>query len=445
MDKTTVHTKLTILMLSGWYYPDSLGGTENYVYWLARELVKRGLKVQIAAPSIDEKESNYTHQGIEVYRYPVYLNPSRQEMRSDTLKKYNEIFIKWIKEHKPDLAHIHSFTRGCGINQAEIIKKMGIPLVITAHMSDFICKRGTMMFWGKLDCDGKIKINRCAACYLQKKGVPKFLCWLVLFIPRFIAEKFEKIDSRLGTALSMKSLIFKKKKNLGKLFKMADAVIVVSKWLYNTMVINGFMEDKLFLISHGLPKKQGPIKKSARENNTLTIGYLGRINYVKGVHVLIRAVKKLPRTTEIKLKICGSTYSPEEKSYLERLKREKGADLRIEFLGELMHERKKYFFEMIDILAVPSLWFETGPLVVLEAFFYKTPVLGSDLGGIAELVKDKENGILVEAGNIKRWANAMQDMYLNPAVVQNAAKNIPEVKSFGEVASENLLIYEKVF
>ena len=60
-----------------------------------------------------------------------------------------------------------------------------------------------------------------------------------------------------------------------------------------------------------------------------------------------------------------------------------------------------------DLIAVPSRWLETGPLVVLEAFAAGVPVLGSNLGGIAELVRDGVDGILVAPNDAAAWAVAI--------------------------------------
>ena len=59
-------------------------------------------------------------------------------------------------------------------------------------------------------------------------------------------------------------------------------------------------------------------------------------------------------------------------------------------------------------MAVPSQCLETGPLVVLEAFAAGIPVIGSNLGGIAELVKHEVNGLLVEPNSVKAWCQQLQ-------------------------------------
>jgi len=148
-------------MLLGWYYPDSIGGTENYVRMLSNELVNLGCEVIIAAPCRDEKVHQYEHEGILVYRYPVRL-------RGEIKPEYFDDYKKVIDEINPDIVHMHSLTRGCGFYHASYVKKLGLPLIFTIHIAEVTCARGTMMLWGEAPCDGEMKVDRCTACLYNK-------------------------------------------------------------------------------------------------------------------------------------------------------------------------------------------------------------------------------------------------------------------------------------
>jgi glycosyltransferase involved in cell wall biosynthesis len=65
-------------------------------------------------------------------------------------------------------------------------------------------------------------------------------------------------------------------------------------------------------------------------------------------------------------------------------------------------------------VVVPSLWYENQPFSILEAFATGKPVISSDLGGMTELVRDGERGLLVPPGDVQRLAEAMQRMADNP-------------------------------
>jgi glycosyltransferase involved in cell wall biosynthesis len=96
-----------------------------------------------------------------------------------------------------------------------------------------------------------------------------------------------------------------------------------------------------------------------------------------------------------------------------------------------------------DLNAVPSLWLETGPLVVLEAKAAGLPIIGSRLGGIAELVREPEDGMLVPPGDVMAWARAIKAMVYNrptQAVSPTAAK----VRTMREVASDMAALYNSL-
>ena len=67
------------------------------------------------------------------------------------------------------------------------------------------------------------------------------------------------------------------------------------------------------------------------------------------------------------------------------------------------HRIKLPKFLNLDIVVVPSLWYENSPNVILEAFAHRTPVIASNLGALPELVIDEKNGLLFEVGKAQTW------------------------------------------
>jgi glycosyltransferase involved in cell wall biosynthesis len=463
----------------GWFYPDSVGGSEYYVYLLAKEVQASGWEVMIAAPSVDEKEHNYTHQGLSVYRYPVSLKPTRAEVRGETLPKYFDVFANWLEKNKPDIVHMHSYTRGCSFFHAQLVKQLGISLIFTVHIPGLTCARGTLMRWGKIPCDGQMRLYRCGACYLQNQGLSKYAALAISAISTFTGKLSNNLKNRLGTALGISGLLNARRERIQQLFNLADGIVVVSKWLYDVLRINGVPDAKLSLCRHGLPPElinsrprfdgsttpirltsfaQGSVLKRSRRTLTINaersqsidfkvskpirIGYLGRFDPIKGVHVLVEAIKRLPLDIPIELRLYGRVNNEEGQAYLKKLQKTSNHDGRILFCGEVTDKDYPKIFSNLDILAVPSLLLETGPLVVLEAFAAGIPVMGSNLGGISELVTSGVNGILLEPGNVKAWNKAIQQLCLYPDSLKSWVRGIPPVRSNSEVVGQTLKLYE---
>ena len=101
-------------------------------------------------------------------------------------------------------------------------------------------------------------------------------------------------------------------------------------------------------------------------------------------------------------------------------------------MGGFEHKDISSVFSEIDVLVVPSIWNENCPLTILEAFFAKTPVIASRIGGIPELVKDKENGLLFECGNFDDLYDKMETFINNPDLTARFKGSINPFKSIAE-------------
>src|SRR5439155_619642 len=117
------------------------------------------------------------------------------------------------------------------------------------------------------------------------------------------------------------------------------------------------------------------------------------------------------------------------------------SDKRIDFHAPVPVTKVASTLRQCDVLAVPSQWLETGPLVVLEAFAANVPVLGSRLGGIAELVRNGFDGILVEASNIDEWAATLKRLSQEMSLVERLKANIRPPRTMANVAEDMLKIY----
>lgn len=414
-----------------------------YVRSLAEELMPLGWDVIIAAPSTKEKEEMYDYDGIKVYRYPISLRPSQAEVKGDIKPKYIEVFIKRLREFNPDLVHMHSYTGGCGSFHAHAIKELGIPLVFTLHIPGLTCARGTMMRWGIVPCDGEMRQRRCAACYLQDRKLPKFLAWAIALTPSWFTNYLPDQEGRYITVLKMRKIIQLRIEKVKEFLRMTDRIVVVSKWMYETLRLNGVQEVKLFLSRHGLSNHQISVVGERPESDVLRVGFIGRFVPIKGIHILIEAMKRLPLDVRAELYIYGRPIKgTSEEAYSNDLKRAASGEKRVIFCGEMTDQNRKESFGNLDLVAVPSIWFEAGPLVVLEAFSAGIPVIGSNLGGISEIVGNGVNGLLVEVGNVNAWAHAINLLASNRDLLLRLKKGVTTIRSSRDVAKEMINIYE---
>ncbi len=436
-----------ILLLLGWYYPDNVGGTERYTQTLARDLIALGYRITIAAPALDDREQHYAYDDVPVYRYPIDVSPTTNEVQGTTPPRYFATFTRWLEAQRPDLVHMHSVTRGCGFFHARQVKSLGLPLCVTVHVPGVTCARGTMQRWGHVPCDGEMRVPRCTACVLHDKGVPRLVGYAMARMPARLARLADRWRNRLSTGVRMAELLTHRQTHMLTLLTLADHVVVVSQWLHDVLRRNGVASHHLTLSRHGLsesllgPRAPRPLPQASAP---LRLGYVGRFDPTKGVHVLVEAMRRLPASTPITLDLYGSASGGEEQRYLATVRQQAEGDARIAFRGQMTEDTRREVFGSFDMLAVPSTWLETGPLVVLEAFAAGMPVVGSDSGGIAELVSHGESGLLVKTGSSKAWTRTLREVADRWRQGQWTWR-IPSVRASRDAALDMQRIYEEVW
>jgi len=207
--------------------------------------------------------------------------------------------------------------------------------------------------------------------------------------------------------------------------------IAISRAVLKEWVRAGLPEYKIKIIYDGL---SGIVDKSNDENYFLknpSIIYLlfaGRLKKQKGVNILIDALKIL-KSENWKLSIVGN--GPEMKK-LKIMAIKKGLSEKITFYG--FRENIRDFYRSHDILIVPSMKEEFG-LVILEAMEFGVPVIGSDSGGIPEIIKNERDGLLFEPGNPVSLSASIKYLIKNPEKrVSIGLKGMEKVK---RIFSEN--------
>jgi glycosyltransferase involved in cell wall biosynthesis len=119
-------------------------------------------------------------------------------------------------------------------------------------------------------------------------------------------------------------------------------------------------------------------------------------------------------------------------------------DPRIEFKGTFANERIAAILSSLDVLVVPSLWYENSPLVVYSAQAAECPVLASNVPGIAEVVQDEVNGLLVPAGDVLGLAAAIQRLAKDRALLRRLRERAVKPKPIQQYVDELLLAYKQV-
>jgi glycosyltransferase involved in cell wall biosynthesis len=146
------------------------------------------------------------------------------------------------------------------------------------------------------------------------------------------------------------------------------------------------------------------------------------------VHVLLGAVQRLNRRgTPVALDVHGDeTRFP---SYVAALRRAAGGTPLIRFRGPYENAGVGRVLEAVDVLAVPSLWYEVHPLVVLEAFAARVPVVASDHPNLAFQVQHEVNGLRFRPGDADDLARQLGRLRDEPGLLGRLSRGTGPVRS----------------
>jgi len=174
-------------------------------------------------------------------------------------------------------------------------------------------------------------------------------------------------------------------------------LIALTNFARAKMQKDGFAGERIFVKGNSSPDPG-----SSPEQRDKRIIFLGRLNHEKGADLLVQAAPHIDAIVEI----IGD--GPERASLMA------AAPANVKFRGQLGRDGVIEALKRATAIAVPSRWFESCPMVVLEAFSTATPVVAPSIGPLAELIEHERSGVVVENHTVSSWINALQGLTDNP-------------------------------
>src|SRR5262245_30241470 len=199
---------------------------------------------------------------------------------------------------------------------------------------------------------------------------------------------------RAATMRSARTLSEQKLRQLQAMAADADVIIAVCQFLYDALLRNGIPEKKIKLNRQGITAAFAKDARGAAyaspnsPADPLRLLYLGRWDPVKGIDVAVNAVRAIPSAIPVQLSIRAVAGHSGGGAFERQIRNLAKNDPRISVDASVPRAALPELLGYYDVLIVPSRWLETGPMVVLEARAAGLYVVGSNFGGIAELVRD---------------------------------------------------------
>lgn len=439
---------MKILLVSSFFPPSHVAGTEKRTLGYALGLRELGCQVQVVCAGKWNEGSKYWggYDEEEYRELPVRRVNLNWQLAPDPNRylycnpQIEDVMSRWLESWQPDLVHVTScYTLSASVIQA--VKSVGLPLVLTLTDFWFLCP--SLHLWrydGEL-CDGCTTAWECLKCMAWGAKVYR---WPRKALPERMVESLLGWSSRhpaLSRLRGLRGLVLDmdhRKAYLSRMLDLADCVTAPSEFLSRIFREAGVTKPIRVIHSGHDLGWQGKVSKT--HSPVIRFGYVGQIAPEKGVHLLVSAFFRQADRRRSKLLIFGNYNSaPGYKKELDALIDEE-AD--VSFRGQFPHECLGEVLSEIDVLVVPSTWHENNPRVIQEAFAAKIPVIGSDVGGIAEFVHHDVNGLLFKRGDAEDLAHQMQRVLYEDGLLDRLGTNIPPVKTFDKEVAELNAIYK---
>ena len=429
--------------------PEYLGGTETYAAALAQELAGQGHTVSVFARRENTRQPEYelettTADQVEITRINNTLRQSTSfadSYQNDTIAAR---FGALLDRFKPDIVHVQHLVYLSTTCVREAVQRQ-IPVVMTLHDYWLICQRGRFLKPDLSVCPGQTD-SGCARCFhhLLDTRMSALYRWLKPFLGQqsWLRERARRwYGKRAGSqsvSLAARQQIQARMAHIRALCASVSLFLAPSRFLREQFVAFGIPPEKILFHECGLqtdaiqPAPKALVPRKNRDKRPLIFGYIGVVDPVKGVHLLVEAFQTLPQA---ELRIYGgeAAYAPypDEKGFRSQL----ASSPRIRCMGRYeQHELSRILAE-VDVVIVPSIWYENAPLVIREAFLAHTPVITADFGGMREWVRDGVNGLLFQPRNIDDLRQKMNRFLTEPDLVARLSQAFPAVRSISADAA----------
>jgi glycosyltransferase involved in cell wall biosynthesis len=407
---------MRILHLVHQYMPDRVGGTELYTHWLTEMLSQRGHQVSIFYRRSAEGKGLEHRRDADIDVWTVWnglLNPARRFAVTFGDPHIVRSFEHVLLEIEPDLVHIEHLM-GLPVALVDALRRRGIPYVITLWDFWWVCANAQLLTnYSQEVCDGPRAYLNCARCAVARVGRP----WLGSAFPLLVG------------AMAWRNHL------LRRVLAGARALIAPTPFVRRWYAAYGAPEDTLTVIEPGLEEavNLSPPVRSAEDR--VRFGYVGGLSWQKGLHTLIEAFSGVNGAAE--LWIAGDeTFDP---AYVARLRAQSTPQVR--FLGRLTREEVWQTLAQVDVVTVPTLWYETFSFIISEAFMVGAPVIASRLGPLADRVRDGTDGVLVPPGDVPAWREALQRIVDDRAWLRHLQGNVSAPCTLDEHADQIVSLY----
>lgn len=413
---------MKVLMLSHGHPAFSIGGAEVASYNLFNGLnrlpgVESHYLARVGPPISRHRDTPFLSLRQKERETLFYANDyDHFRLSNRDVDTLAQEFTRFVHDVAPDVVHFHHFL-GFGTEAVHAVRR-ALPeaaVVVTLHEYLSICNNHGQMVKAKTGslCQ-RASPAECAVCF-----------------PSISPAQFMRRELFIKAA-----------------FDEVDTFVSPSHFLIDRYAAWGVPTDKMLFLENGLEVGEiAPPRPIGREGRRNRFAYFGQLNQFKGIKVLIEAVARVPREVwgDAVLNVFGGNLEVQPESFQQEFKRLVHAvGRRVRFFGSYKSADLPMLMREIDWVVVPSTWWENSPVVIQEAFLHGRPIITSDIGGMAEKVRNNIDGLHFRAASAESLVDRLVEALRSPDLWERLRSRIPRPISAIEAAEQHRALYERL-
>jgi len=442
---------MKVLLTVHQFFPDYRSGSEVLTLSVAKELQLRGHEVLVltghpVAGEELQQFDRYDYDGIAVRRF-YYRASGDDEVRSEVESRGDNsrakhYFMNICEDFQPDVVHIFHLDRlGSGLIEAAV--ELAIPVFMTPTDFWAVCPMGQLMLCDGRLCPGPNQSGGNCVKHVIEMTQKNLVGDLVRRSPAFLWDWLASLEwGRLiphsPRAREVEGVKHWSAKHIARL-NILNKIISPNRFMSEQLIRAGVSPRRITHCAFGIETRQ-VVRKSVRiRRQPFRLGYIGTLAPHKGCHVLIEAFHALPAGSAV-LNIYGDMEDFPD--YVHMLQTLASRCENVHFCGTFPNSEICRVMEDIDVLTVPSLWYENTPLVIYSAQDARCPLVASDLPGLSEVIEHEVNGLLFDAGNVGALAETLLRLIRNPELIGQLSEQAQEPKSISGYVDELMGIWQ---
>ncbi|MDD1607041.1 MAG: glycosyltransferase [Methylococcaceae bacterium] len=403
---------MKILLTVHQFFPQFAAGTEILTYSVARELLKRGHEVRVltgypAPHALNDANrcDEYYFEGLHVYRFHHTYTPMGNQTSLLEIDYDNHLAAQYFRQildsFNPDVVHFfHLHRLGTGLIEQAV--EAGIPAFMTPTDFWTICSTAQLLLCDGQLCSGPSRYSgNCVKHFVQntRKGL---LGKIARYLPTPLVD-FLVYLTQIGVMpayphrIEVKAAGNRLGVNMARLNQL-NRIVSPTALMTERLVKYGVLPERILQSAFGIDvTATNTLRSSPRQ--PLRIGFIGTLATHKGCHVLIEAFKTLASGRAI--------------------------------------------FDL-DVLVVPSLWYENTPLVVYSAQAARCPVVASNFAGLSDVIRHEDNGLLFKAGDVMALSEQLFRLINEPHLIEHLSTQAQQPKSTSTYVDELIGVWQSV-